>query len=171
MKSFEDHPFQLAAGANEGPDDQFGCTMNVVSWMNGDTEITDMPDCTNGTLGGLVVAFNDEVLSRFGVPGRRKTVQFAGADMPVVSNVATPAQAMRLLNVASLVMNTAHVDAEASWDWRCDLVGGYSSGWSYIENLVMGSDTFDHAVDRFLAEVVLPFRTQFEIGAKENADV
>ena len=28
MKSFEDHPFQLAAGANTGPGDQFGCLMN-----------------------------------------------------------------------------------------------------------------------------------------------
>lgn len=171
MKSFEDHPFQLAAGANTGPDDEFGCLMNVVSWMNGDTEIVDLPTCTDPFLASMCIAFNDEVMTKFGVPGRMTAIESGKWKLPMLANVATAEQAMRMTNVASLVMNTSHVDPEGSHAWREQLIDGYPSGWAFIEVLVEQSDTFDHAVDRFLAEVVLPFRTEFEIGAKENADV
>lgn len=170
MKSFEDHPFQLAVGANTGPDDGFGCLMNVVSWMNGDSEITDQPSCTDVFLGGLCIAFNDEVMTKFGVPGRKSGECFL-TELPIISNVATPAQAMRMTHIASLVMNTAVVDQGDSHAWRQSLIDGHVTGWGFVEELVKSSDTFDHAVDRFLAEVVFPFRTQFGIGTKENAHV
>lgn len=44
MKSFEDHPFQLAAGANTGPDDEFGCLMNVVRQHYGEGVFTNSGD-------------------------------------------------------------------------------------------------------------------------------
>ena len=167
MKSFEDHPFQLAAGANQGPDDQFGCLMNVVSWMNGDTRITDQPLCTNIDLVQLCVFFNDEVLSRFGVPARR--IDAGPMYPPIYANVATPEQSMRMVNIASLVMDTGIVSGAASRQWWWEAIGGDSL--DFVHKLVNGSENFDQAVDRFMVEVVNSFRTQFGIGAKENAHV
>lgn len=169
MKSFDDHPFQLAAGANMGPDDQFGCVMNVVSWMNGDTRITDRPSCTNRVLSSLCITFNDEAIQEFGIPGRR--IGGVG-EFQVIANVATPDQAMRMTHLASLVMDTAvvaYVDARA---WRERIAADFGSSWNFVGRLVQGSDTFDEAFDRFMA-VVMDFRSTFaaELGLKESANV
>lgn len=168
MKSFDDHPFQLAAGANTGADDPYGCLMNVVSWMNGDTQITDYPSCTNKVLGSLCITFNDEALMKFGVPGRR--IGGVG-EFQVFANVATPDQAMRMTQVASLVMDTSAVaDADAR-AWRERVTSGLVGSW-FVGRLVQNSDTFDEAFDQFMA-VVNDFRSTFavELGLKDDAHV
>ena len=35
------------------------CPMNMISWQNGDTEITDMPDCADPFLTRIVHKIND----------------------------------------------------------------------------------------------------------------
>lgn len=169
MKSFDDHPFQLAAGANMGPDDPFGCLMNVVSWMNGDTQITDRPSCTNRVLSSLCITFNDEALMEFGVPGRRIG---DGGEFQVFANVATPDQAMRMTQLASLVMDTAavsYVDARA---WRDRVAPEHANSWNFVGSIVRSSASFDEAFDRFMA-VVNDFRSTFaaELGLKDDAHV
>jgi hypothetical protein len=52
------HPLRLAEGAyREGTG--AGCGMNVISYENGDTEITDMPQCSAAILSRLVQHIND----------------------------------------------------------------------------------------------------------------
>ncbi len=53
-------PLQLAVGSHEAGSGK-GCAMNVVSWINGDTTITDMPDCADPMLSRIVQSVNDDI--------------------------------------------------------------------------------------------------------------
>ena len=52
------HPLRLAVGSHQAGSGQ-GCAMNVISWENGDTTITDTPDCADRMLARLVQKVND----------------------------------------------------------------------------------------------------------------
>jgi hypothetical protein len=56
-------PLQLSAGTHK-PGSGRGCAMNVISWENGDTKITDFPACSDRYLSILVQHFNDTVAKR-----------------------------------------------------------------------------------------------------------
>lgn len=51
-------PLQLAAGSHQ-PGSGKGCAMNVISWENGDTTITDFPSCSDPLLARMVQIVND----------------------------------------------------------------------------------------------------------------
>lgn len=51
-------PLRLATGSHEAGSGK-GCAMNVVSWENGDTNITDLPACSDLMLAKLVQRVND----------------------------------------------------------------------------------------------------------------
>ncbi len=53
-------PLRLAVGSHRAGSGK-GCTMNVVSWANGDTEITDMPPCSDPMLSRLMQSVNDRI--------------------------------------------------------------------------------------------------------------
>ena len=53
-----DHPLRLAVGSHEAGSGK-GCAMNVISWENGDTTITDFPDCADRMLAKIVQRVND----------------------------------------------------------------------------------------------------------------
>ena len=53
-----DPPLRLAVGSYQ-PDSGKGCAMNVISWENGDTEITDTPGCVEPVLAVMVQVVND----------------------------------------------------------------------------------------------------------------
>lgn len=53
-------PLQLSAGTHQ-PGSGKGCAMNVISWENGDVEITDFPVCSDPYLAVLVQALNDSL--------------------------------------------------------------------------------------------------------------
>ena len=55
-----DHPLRLAVGSHEAGSGR-GCAMNVISWENGDTTITDYPDCADRMLAQIVQRVNDTI--------------------------------------------------------------------------------------------------------------
>lgn len=65
MTSFDvPQPLRLAQGSHQ-PGSGKGCAMNVVSYTNGDAEITDYPECSAKPLARIVQLVND-VLSGHG---------------------------------------------------------------------------------------------------------
>lgn len=52
------HPLRLARGSHEEGSGK-GCAMNVISYINGDTKITDYPVCSARPLARLVQSLND----------------------------------------------------------------------------------------------------------------
>jgi hypothetical protein len=53
-----DHPLRLAVGSHKAGSGK-GCAMNLISWENGDTTITDMPSCADPMLARIVQRVND----------------------------------------------------------------------------------------------------------------
>ena len=54
------HPLRLAVGSHAAGSGK-GCAMNVVSYENGDTTITDMPACADPLLARIVQRVNDSI--------------------------------------------------------------------------------------------------------------
>ncbi|WRQ08553.1 hypothetical protein JDBV01_00360 [Mycobacterium phage mcgavigan] len=54
------HPLRLALGSHQ-PGSGKGCAMNVISYINGDTKITDYPECSARPLAALVQMCNDHL--------------------------------------------------------------------------------------------------------------
>ena len=54
------HPLRLAQGSHQ-PGSGKGCAMNVISYINGDTKITDYPACSAHPLASLVQTCNDRL--------------------------------------------------------------------------------------------------------------
>lgn len=52
------HPLRLAKGSHQ-PESGKGCAMNVISYINGDAQITDFPTCSAPPLALLVQSSND----------------------------------------------------------------------------------------------------------------
>lgn len=53
-------PLRLARGSHERGTGA-GCAMNVISWENGDSNITDFPPCTDKCLAVMVQHINDQI--------------------------------------------------------------------------------------------------------------
>ena len=53
-------PLRLAVGSHKAGSGR-GCAMNVISWENGDSRISDMPDCTHPFLSRVVQLLNDSI--------------------------------------------------------------------------------------------------------------
>src|SRR5690606_23326953 len=53
-------PLRLAVGSHKAGSGK-GCAMNVLSWENGDTTITDLPACSDPMLGLIVQGVNDSI--------------------------------------------------------------------------------------------------------------
>jgi hypothetical protein len=51
-------PLRLAVGSHQAGSGK-GCAMNVISWENGDAEITDYPECSDPLLASIVQRVND----------------------------------------------------------------------------------------------------------------
>jgi hypothetical protein len=52
------HPLRLAKGSHR-PGPGKGCAMNAISYINGDTQITDFPACSARPLAAFVQVCND----------------------------------------------------------------------------------------------------------------
>ena len=53
-------PLRLAVGSHKAGSGR-GCAMNVISWENGDTTITDLPGCADQVLARIVQRVNDTI--------------------------------------------------------------------------------------------------------------
>jgi hypothetical protein len=61
------HPLRLAKGSHQ-PGSGKGCAMNVISYIHGDTQITDFPACSARPLAALVQSCNDLLARPDGYP-------------------------------------------------------------------------------------------------------
>ena len=61
------HPLRLAKGSHQ-PGSGKGCAMNVISYINGDAQITDFPACSDHPLTALVKSCDDLLRRPDGYP-------------------------------------------------------------------------------------------------------
>lgn len=95
------NPLRLARGTHvEGSGK--GCAMNVVSYVNGDTKITDYPDCSARPLALLVQEVND---------------MLAGPD-----GYLSPEKSVVVLDLGFATMGTADVPNSVVYAWLAELL-------------------------------------------------
>ena len=95
------HPLRLARGSHQ-PGSGKGCAMNVISYINGDTTITDFPDCSAEPLAKLVQMLNDRL---------------AGPD-----GFLSPEASVLVLDLGWLTVGTADTPAQIVWRWLSELL-------------------------------------------------
>jgi hypothetical protein len=95
------HPLRLARGSHQ-PGSGKGCAMNLVSWINGDTKITDFPECSARPLARLVQSLNDRL---------------AGPD-----DLLSPENSVIVLDLGWLTVGTADTPPEVIWHWLADIL-------------------------------------------------
>ena len=100
-------PLRLAAGSHE-PGSGKGCAMNVVSYINGDSKITDFPACSARPLARMVQIVNDRL---------------AGPD-----GFLSPEDSVRVLDLGWRTVGTADADESVLWEWLHDLLVDESHG-------------------------------------------
>lgn len=91
-------PMRVAGGSHQ-KGSGYGCGMNVVSYINGDTEITDFPTCSDGKLSRLVQTVND-VLAVHGKSGDPFGIE--DDNPPLLS----PGNALAVIELGVLTMGT-----------------------------------------------------------------
>lgn len=136
------HPLRLARGSHKRGSGK-GCAMNVISYINGDVEITDYPSCSARPLARLVQNLNDRLADSDGFlsPENAVTVLDLGwqtvgtADTPRevvlawladvlvdpehgVVKYARPDGAAAIRHVAELCTRTANGHAVSDEEWR-----------------------------------------------------
>jgi len=95
------HPLRLAAGSHQ-PGSGKGCAMNVISYINGDTKITDYPECSARPLARLVQSLNDRL---------------AGPD-----SFLSPDNSVIVLDLGWQTVGTAGAPREVVWRWLSELL-------------------------------------------------
>jgi hypothetical protein len=95
------NPLRLASGSHQ-PGSGKGCAMNVISYINGDTKITDYPDCSARPLARMVQALNDRL---------------AGPD-----GFLSPQDSLVVLDLGWLTVGTAGAPQPVVWRWLADLL-------------------------------------------------
>ena len=95
------HPLRLAKGSHE-PGSGKGCAMNVISYINGDSKITDYPECSARPLARIVQGIND---------------MLAGPD-----GYLSPENSVLVLDLGWATVGTAGVLDSVLWQWMSDLL-------------------------------------------------
>ena len=95
------NPLRLAKGSHE-PGSGKGCAMNVISYINGDTKITDYPACSARPLARIVQALNDRL---------------AGPD-----GFLSPENGLVVLDLGWLTVGTSGTPRSVVWRWISELL-------------------------------------------------
>lgn len=95
------HPLRLAAGSHQ-PGSGKGCAMNVISYINGDTKITDFPECSARPLARMVQSLNDRL---------------AGSD-----GFLSPENSVIVIDLGWMTVGTAGTPYTVAWRWLADLL-------------------------------------------------
>ncbi|ALA48800.1 hypothetical protein XFACTOR_52 [Mycobacterium phage XFactor] len=103
------HPLRLAKGSHQ-PGSGKGCAMNVISYINGDTKITDYPECSARPLAALVQMCND---------------QLAGPD-----GFLSPENSVLVLDLGWKTVGTAGVSDAVHALWIADMLD--STEWGAV---------------------------------------
>jgi hypothetical protein len=104
-----DHPLRLAKGSHR-PGSGKGCAMNVISYINRDSEITDFPPCSARPLAAFVQSCNDLL---------------AGPD-----GYLSPENSLLALELAWQTMGTADVADTVIHAWVAELLA--SPTWGVV---------------------------------------
>jgi hypothetical protein len=102
-------PLRLAKGSHQ-PRSGKGCAMNVISYTNGDTHITDFPNCSARPLAAFVQVCNDLL---------------AGPD-----DYLSPENSLLALELGWQTVGTADVDDTVIHAWVAELLG--SPTWGVV---------------------------------------
>ncbi|OBG27523.1 hypothetical protein [Mycobacterium sp. 852002-51057_SCH5723018] len=103
------HPLRLAKGSHQ-PGSGKGCAMNVISYINGDTHISDFPDCSARPLSAFVQLCNDLL---------------AGPD-----GYLSPENSLLALELGWQTVGTADVDDTVIHAWVAELLT--SPAWGVV---------------------------------------
>lgn len=103
-------PLRVVVG-NHHPIEGVGCAMNVVSWINGDTDITDYPPCSAQPLAVLVQCLNDN----YGLRDNATTHE----GMMFLS----PEHSLRVIELGCATMGTADASRELMSAWLSCVLG------------------------------------------------
>jgi hypothetical protein len=95
------NPLRLARGSHQ-PGSGKGCAMNVISYINGDTKITDYPECSARPLARLVQNLNDNLADSDGF--------------------LSPENSVIVLDLGWLTVGTAGTPRSVVWRWLHDLL-------------------------------------------------
>jgi hypothetical protein len=130
-------PPRLAVGSHTHTR-AYGCAMNVLSWENGDTAISDMPSCTATLLAKMIHQVNDSYCTHL-------TAESLGYFGGV--NLLCPSCSTEVLDLAHRTVGTVGTSEEVR-RW----------GWLWAEQLLIG----EHGV---LRHVYLPEGRQYVLAA------
>jgi hypothetical protein len=120
-------PLRLAVGSHKAGSGR-GCAMNVISWENGDSRISDMPDCTHPFLSRVVQRLNDSICEQrdggllcadcsvivLGLAHRTVGTADADPDGRVMVRIAAE-EAQRVAHLNSDPRVQAAIDAALAW--------------------------------------------------------
>jgi hypothetical protein len=120
-------PLRLAVGSHKAGSGR-GCAMNVISWENGDSRISDMPDCTHPFLARVVQRLNDSICEHrdgdllcadcsvivLGLAHRTVGTADADPDGRVMVRIAAE-EAQRVAHLNSDPRVQAAIDAALAW--------------------------------------------------------
>jgi hypothetical protein len=120
-------PLRLAVGSHKAGSGR-GCAMNVISWENGDSRISDMPDCTHPFLSRVVQRLNDSICEQrdggllcadcsvivLGLAHRTVGTADADPDGRVMVRIAAE-EAQRVAHMNSDPRVQAAIDAALAW--------------------------------------------------------
>lgn len=117
-----------------------GCAMNVLSYEQGDSKITDWPSCTSRTLTPLIQAINDSIcphIQKMKVMDREPNGQFAGVKSALT---LCPKCSMKILHLAHLTVGTGGLTLEGEKVVLAaallDLVLTYGPSESYLPGML-----------------------------------
>ena len=102
------HPLCLARGSHR-PGSGKGCAMNVISYVNGDTNITDYPKCSARLLARMVQLVNDNLAAEDGF--------------------LSPENSLLVLDLAWKTVGTADVSNQVVLQWATCVFGVAPKGW------------------------------------------
>jgi hypothetical protein len=124
------HPLRLAKGSHQ-PGSGKGCAMNVISYTNGDTHITDFPDCSARPLAAFVQVCNDLL---------------AGPD-----DYLSPENSLLALDLGWQTVGTADVDDTVIHAWVAELLA--SPEWGVVGHAKRAARCTKSAADKAVMDI------------------
>jgi hypothetical protein len=123
-------PLRLAKGSHQ-PGSGKGCAMNVISYINGDTHITDFPNCSARPLAAFVQVCNDLL---------------AGPD-----DYLSPENSLLALELGRQTVGTADVDDTVLHAWVAELLA--SPTWGVVRYAKKAARYAKSAADKAVLDI------------------
>lgn len=145
------HPLRLARGSHQ-PGSGKGCAMNVISYINGDAQVTDFPSCSARPLSLLVQSSNDLL---------------AGPD-----GYLSPEGSVVVLDLAWLTVGTADVPETVVHAWVAELLTDPTWGVLHYAKITAHKAILDIAeLHRAAAAGEMPPVADWDAAAQAALDV